>query len=80
MGAVMWVAAAVVAFFLARVIPLRPGRKLPEVVIAVVTALLLGVLATALDFGGWNEPDWRAGVFCLLGALAAVGTYRAVRS
>jgi hypothetical protein len=38
--------------------------------------LALGVTATALDFGGWNEPDWRAGLFVFLGALAAAGAIR----
>lgn len=41
-----------------------------------VTAIAMGLLATYLDFGGWKEPDWRAGLFCFLGAFAAIGFYR----
>ena len=47
-----------------------------ELAAAIVTALLLGILATALDFGGWNEADWRAGAFCAFGAFAAAGAVR----
>ena len=47
-----------------------------ELVAAVVAALAFGVVATALDFGGWNEPDWRAGVFAALGAVAAIALVR----
>jgi hypothetical protein len=45
-------------------------------VIAIVAAMLLGVLATALDFGGWRELDWRAGLFAFFGSLAATGFFR----
>ena len=51
-----------------------------ELLAAIVTALLLGTLATALDFGGWNEPDWRAAAFCALGTFAAIGVVRLIRS
>ena len=80
MGAAMWIAAGVAAALLARVIPLGAGRLLPEASVAILAAMLLGILATALDFGGWNEADWRAGVFCALGGLAAIGALRALRS
>jgi len=32
---------------------------------------IMVVFSTALDFGGWSEPDWRAALFVFLGALAA---------
>ena len=80
MGAALWLAAGVVAFLLARIVPLRRTRRwATELVIVLVAAFLSGVLATALDFGGWNEPDWRAGLFTLFVAAAAAGTLRAVR-
>ncbi len=41
-----------------------------------MTALILGVVATFFDFGGWNQLDWRAGLFTGLGALAAIGIRR----
>ena len=47
-----------------------------ELVAAIVIAFLLGVAATALDFGGWRELDWRAGLLAFLGAAAAVGIFR----
>lgn len=68
------------AGILARIVPLGTRKRLwLELAAAVLAAFLLGTLATALDFGGWNELEWRAGVFAFLGALAAVGIIRAVR-
>ena len=64
----------------ARIVPLgRGGGRWSELAAAIVTALLLGTLATALDFGGWNEPDWRAAVFAFLGAFAAAGVVRKLK-
>ena len=78
MGVALWVIAALAAWVLARIIPPRGGRRpVTELLSALGAALLLGVVATALDFGGWNEVDWRAGVFIVLGALAAIGAARA---
>ena len=79
MGIGLWLGSGLAAWILARIIPFRrgPGRW-GELAAALVTALLLGTLATALDFGGWNEADWRAGLFAFLGALAAAGVIRAV--
>jgi hypothetical protein len=77
MGLVLWVVSSVAAFLLARMAPWRRRRAwLGEFLAAVFTGLLLGVLATALDFGGWEEPDWRAALFVFLGALAAAGVFR----
>jgi hypothetical protein len=61
----------------ARIIPLSRRRGwIGELTVSVSTALLLGIVATALDFGGWREPDWRAGLFAFLGAFAAIGIFR----
>ena len=60
----------------------RPGRRgkwWPEALLAPVLAVAAGLAATALDFGGWSEPDWRAGLFAFLAALAGIGLFRAVR-
>ena len=80
MGVALWLACGLAAFLIARLIP--PGRSgwITEAVIAIVTGSLLGVVATALDFGGWNEADWRAGLFVVFGSFAAVGALRAVKS
>jgi hypothetical protein len=80
-GVGLWLGSGFAASVLARIIPLRRRPAFwPELAAAIVTALLLGAVATALDFGGWNAPDWRAGVFAFLGAVAAVGAIRAVRA
>lgn len=58
---------------------MRPRGWIGELMVSVVAALALGVAATALDFGGWKEPDWRAGLFVLFGAFAAIGVVRLIR-
>ena len=79
MGIALWIGSGTLAWGLARL--LRPGRSprwLIELLLALTASLLLGPAATSLDFGGWKEPDWRAGVFVLFGALAALGVFRLV--
>ncbi|HXI14092.1 MAG TPA: hypothetical protein VNM92_15825 [Thermoanaerobaculia bacterium] len=77
MGVLTWVVSALLAALLCRLVPAgRPLRRLGEFVVACVVATMAGLLATALDFAGWNEPDWRAALFCFLCALAAVGILR----
>ena len=77
MGIALWVVCSVAAFLLAR---MAPWRRRPawigELSVSIASGFLLGALATALDFGGWSEPDWRAGLFVFLGALAAAGLFR----
>ena len=48
-------------------------------VAAFAVANLAGIGATALDFGGWKEPDWRAGIFVFLCVAAALAMVRLVR-
>ena len=77
MGIALWFGSAAVAFLLARILPLRRRRAwLGELSAAIVAALLLGIVATALDFGGWNELDWRAGLFTFFGALTGIAIVR----
>ena len=77
MGIALWLVSSVLAFLLARMTPWRRRSKwLGEISVSILAGLALGVLATALDFGGWKEPDWRAGLFVFFGALAAVGAFR----
>lgn len=76
----MWVFAGLGAFAVARII--RAGRPMGwvlEASVALLTAAAAGVAATALDFGGWHEPDWRAGAFALALSFAAIGLTRVVR-
>ena len=64
----------------ARVIPaLRRAHWLTDLLVAVIAAIAAGLTATALDFGGWNELDWRAGVFAFACALAVAGWMRVVK-
>jgi hypothetical protein len=79
MGTLFWLASGLLAFFFARIIPLGRGRSWsPELASALAASLALGVVATALGFGGWRELDWRAGMFSFFGALAASGIVRAL--
>jgi hypothetical protein len=80
MGIALWTACALVLFAAARFVPSgRTARWIGELAAALVSATTFGMLATFLDFGGWNELDWRAGVFVFFGAAAMVGIVRAVR-
>jgi hypothetical protein len=73
----MWALSGLAAAALGRLISVGKDQRWPtEVLIAIGTALILGVVATMLDFGGWNELDWRAGIFAGFGALAAIGLLR----
>ena len=70
--------AGVAVFVASRLVPAgRPERRTGEALAAIGTAIVCGLAATALDFGGWNEFDWRAGTFALCGAAAVVGALRA---
>jgi len=79
MGIVLWLACAVAVFFAARYVPFaRSTAWAGELAAALVSALAFGTAATALDFGGWNEPDWRAALFVLFGSAAIVGSVRLI--
>jgi hypothetical protein len=78
-GTLFWLASGLLAFLFARIIPYgREQRWSTELATALAASLALGVLATALDFGGWKELDWRAGLFAFFGALTASGIVRAL--
>ncbi len=79
MGAVIWLTSALSIFFVARIVPAgRLHNYLIELAVAFAAALIFGIIATAADFGGWRDADWRAVIFVLLGAAAAVGAQRAL--
>ena len=81
MGAALWLLASFLAFAVARIIPSgRPPRFLPELLLASGAGVVTGVTATALDFGGWSELDWRAAMFVLFGVLATVAVARLLRT
>ena len=80
MGVALWLLCGVAAFAAARSIRSgRPDGYLTELLTALLLAFAAGLAATALDFGGWNEVDWRAGTFALFVAFAAIGTVRLLR-
>jgi hypothetical protein len=79
-GIALWLGSGVVAFSIARVVPLARRSAWGELAATLLAALILGAAATALDFGGWNEPDWRAGLFAFFGSFAMAGAVRAVQS
>ena len=68
--------AAAVFFTIRNIRVGRPAGWIAELLAVVIAALLLGGIATALDFGGWNELDWRAALFVLFGCLAISGVLR----
>ncbi|PYQ25956.1 MAG: hypothetical protein DMF56_25915 [Acidobacteria bacterium] len=79
-GIALWLSCGVVTFLIARLVPFARRNPWVELGITLLAALALGVLATALDFAGWNEPDWRAGLFAFCGSFAAAGAVRALQS
>ena len=80
MGIALWMACAAAVFLLIRRVPFgRPPNWIAELLAVILSALVLGALATSLDFGGWNEADWRAGLFVLFGCAAIAGAVRLLR-
>jgi hypothetical protein len=79
MGIALWLGCATVVFFIARTVRYaRTPRWIAELITSLISALAMGLIATALDFGGWNEPDWRAGLFALFGTAAIIGALRII--
>lgn len=79
MGVALWIAAGLAAWVLARLIPFaRTKSWVAELALSLLAAVLLGLAATAGDFGGWKEADWRAGLFAFFGAFAVAGVFRLV--
>jgi len=79
MGAAFWLASALSVFLVARIVPAGRGQNyLVELAACVAAAGACGLAATALDFGGWRESDWRAILFVLLGTTFVIGAKRAV--
>jgi hypothetical protein len=77
MGIALWMTCAAAVFFTIRRIRFaRPDGWIGELFTAIISALVLGGTATALDFGGWNELDWRSGLFVIFGSMAVCGATR----
>jgi uncharacterized membrane protein YeaQ/YmgE (transglycosylase-associated protein family) len=77
MGIALWIACSGVVFLAIRNVRFRrPAGWVGELFAVIIGALILGCVATALDFGGWNELDWRAALFVLFGSFAISGLLR----
>lgn len=80
MGVAFWLLWGGAVFAASRAISAaRPERYTRELLVALVASLLAGLTATALDFGGWAEIDWRAVAFVICCAFAGVGSARALQ-
>ena len=75
MGVAVWLVAGGAAFLVARIVP-AGRRTLADALAAHVGAAGAGQAATALDFGGWAELDWRAAVLGFVTALLLVAVTR----
>jgi hypothetical protein len=79
MGIALWLGCATAIFFIARTVGYaRPSRWIGELITSLSSAMAMGIIATALDFGGWNERDWRAGLFVFFATAAIVGILRII--
>jgi len=76
MGIALWLVAGGTAFALGRLIPYLRPRVLGELTVSLLVSVVLGGIATALDFGGWNELEWRAALFVLMGTFSVIAVYR----
>ena len=80
MGLVIWVAAGVIAFAVARMLKSGGAASWPvELLVAIAAGVAFGLIATAFDFGGWKELEWRAAAFALAGASLALAVVRFAR-
>src|SRR4051794_26847802 len=79
MGIALWLFAGGTACMLCRVIRKLRQPFISELLVALFFCPILGGIASAGDFGGWRELDWRAGLFVLLGSFTAVGLFRLIR-
>lgn len=76
MGLAVWLVSGIAVWGLARALSFRRRRWWSELALALATSIAAGVTATALDFGGWSTPEWRAALFAGCASLAAVGIFR----
>ncbi len=79
MGIVVWLVSGALAFGAGLLMKRGGALRWPfELAAALGAAVLFGLIATALDFGGWKEPEWRAALFSFFGAAAVVALARMI--
>lgn len=76
MGLTLWIVAGLVTFALTRFIENRRRGWLAEVVVSLSFAVAAGLMATAMDFGGWAVADGRSFAFAGVCSLLGVGLLR----
>jgi hypothetical protein len=79
-GIILWFLCGLASVLLARAIPKHRGSWLREGTAGFLGCVVLGFVATRLDFGGYGELDWRAGLFIFAGSLALIGMTRLRRA
>jgi hypothetical protein len=80
MGLALWIASGATSFAAARLLRSGGALRWPlELLIAIAAAVISGLAATALDFGGWKEPDWRAALFAFFASSAVLALSRLAR-
>jgi len=75
-GILVWLAGVAVAFVAARLADLGRVHAAAELVVAASAGLTAGLIATALDFGGWAEPDLRAFTFAAVVSALSIALTR----
>lgn len=77
MGILTWLLSGALALIACRFIPLgRTAGRVSEALCGLAFAIGGGLAATRLDFGGWNEADPRAALFCAVMTLCGVALAR----
>ncbi|MBI2212355.1 MAG: hypothetical protein HYU52_01805 [Acidobacteria bacterium] len=79
MGILTWLLGSAAALLACRFIPLgRTSGRVLEALCGLTFALAGGLVATRLDFGGWNVAEPRAVLFCAVSTSCGVAIYRCV--
>lgn len=76
MGLISWIIAGLLTFTLVRFLGAARQRWPVELAVSLGSAILGGLAATALDFGGWAVSDVRAVAFAGLISLFSIGLLR----
>ncbi len=81
MGLISWVVLGALAGFIGRrIMPGKdPGGCFVTPLIGIVGALVGGLVATWLGFGGISGFDWRSLIIAILGALVVLFIWRKIK-